>query len=88
MAVKKILTELQEKILQIIGAHQKVASSFYLSGGTALAGFYLFHRYSEDLDFFSENEFAAQGITVFLRKRRENSKEIIHKEIVVQEQSS
>lgn len=26
---------------------------FYLTGGTALAAFHLFHRYSDDLDFFS-----------------------------------
>ena len=29
---------------------------FYLTGGTALAGFYLGHRYSDDLDFFTETE--------------------------------
>lgn len=62
----KILTEQQIKILQLIGAHKEIASSFYLSGGTVLAGYYLFHRYSEDLDFFSENEFDVQGISVFL----------------------
>jgi len=27
-----------------------------LSGGTALSEFYLHHRFSEDLDFFSEKE--------------------------------
>lgn len=63
---KTILSERQKKILKAIGAHTKIASSFYLSGGTALAAYYLFHRYSEDLDFFSEIEFDIQGITVFL----------------------
>ena len=29
---------------------------FYLTGGTALGRFYLNHRYSEDLDFFVNNE--------------------------------
>jgi predicted nucleotidyltransferase component of viral defense system len=28
---------------------------FYLTGGTALGRFYLNHRYSEDLDFFVNN---------------------------------
>jgi Nucleotidyl transferase AbiEii toxin, Type IV TA system len=28
---------------------------FYLSGGTALSGFYLQHRYSDDLDFFTRD---------------------------------
>ena len=41
---------------------------FCLSGGTALAGFYLHHRYSEDLDFFSETEFDVLEIQVFLKK--------------------
>lgn len=61
-----ILTDHQLRILKEIGANNAIASSFYLSGGTALAGFYLHHRYSEDLDFFSEKEFDIQGVTVFL----------------------
>ena len=47
---------------------------FYLSGGTALAGYYLFHRYSEDLDFFSETEFDVRGITVFLSQLKNTLK--------------
>jgi hypothetical protein len=34
-----------------------LAASFYLSGGTALAEFYLRHRKSKDLDFFTQEEF-------------------------------
>ncbi len=41
---------------------------FYLSGGTALAGFYLHHRYSEDLDFFSETEIDIAALTIVLKK--------------------
>lgn len=67
---KNILTERQEKILKLLGAHTEIASSFYLSGGTALAGFYLFHRYSEDLDFFSEIEFDVQSVSLFLSSLR------------------
>lgn len=38
-------------------AKDKIFSKhFYLSGGTALAEYYLHHRVSEDLDFFSEDE--------------------------------
>lgn len=51
----KILTANQLKILSFIGQESLLAKSFYLSGGTALAGFYLQHRYSEDLDFFNVN---------------------------------
>lgn len=33
-----------------------ITSNFYLTGGTALSEFYLHHRISEDLDFFSERK--------------------------------
>jgi len=35
-----------------------------MTGGTALSGFYLRHRFSEDLDFFSEDEFDAKQLLV------------------------
>ncbi len=37
--------------------NEEIRETFFLTGGTALAEFYLHHRYSEDLDFFSEEEF-------------------------------
>ncbi|MBI1984595.1 MAG: nucleotidyl transferase AbiEii/AbiGii toxin family protein, partial [Candidatus Wildermuthbacteria bacterium] len=64
---KGILTKTQESFLQQAGENAFLARHFYLRGGTALAGFYLRHRYSEDLDFFSEEEFPTLGITVFLK---------------------
>lgn len=45
-----------------------ITGNFYLGGGTALAEYYLMHRFSEDLDFFSENEFSPQDISVILKK--------------------
>lgn len=63
-----ILTEKQIRFLQAVGQDKSLAEQFYLSGGTALAGFYLKHRYSEDLDFFSENEFEVSAINAFLGK--------------------
>jgi predicted nucleotidyltransferase component of viral defense system len=61
-----ILTE-QQKILlkQFIVWPQ--ASVFYLTGGTALSAFYLHHRLSEDLDFFTEGNVEAESILTFLR---------------------
>ncbi|MBI1880879.1 MAG: nucleotidyl transferase AbiEii/AbiGii toxin family protein [Chloroflexi bacterium] len=47
-----ILTPLQRQILLAIG-QTPLTHSFYLTGGTALAAFYLYHRYSVDLDFFT-----------------------------------
>lgn len=55
-------------LLDLIGKEENLCQSFYLTGGTVLAEFYLRHRYSEDLDFFSEHEFDPQSISVFLQK--------------------
>ncbi|MFA5855030.1 MAG: nucleotidyl transferase AbiEii/AbiGii toxin family protein [Candidatus Gracilibacteria bacterium] len=63
----EILTERQIAFLKEIGEHAFLTRNFYLSGGTALAGFYLFHRYSEDLDFFSENEVDPSQISIFFK---------------------
>ncbi len=62
----KILTQNQEVVLKSI-AKTDLAGRFYFSGGTALAYYYLQHRYSEDLDFFSENEFDPLEISVFIK---------------------
>lgn len=48
----EILTPFQKQLLSAIG-QTKLAENFYLTGGTALAAFYLQHRFSEDLDFFT-----------------------------------
>lgn len=62
----RILTPVQESFLALLGK-QKFSKSFYLTGGTALAAFYIPYRLSEDLDFFSENEIHTEEIIVFLR---------------------
>ncbi len=67
MGKKKILTKSQEAILHALGETSLVRERFYLSGGTALAGFYLAHRFSEDLDFFSEQEVESQAVFVVLK---------------------
>ncbi len=62
----KILTENQAAFLERLRDSPFLKENFYLTGGTALAAFYLEHRYSEDLDFFSESEFDLLDINVFL----------------------
>ncbi len=52
---KGILTSLQKEVLHILGKIQDI-SDFYLTGGTALAEFYLGHRLSFDLDLFTIEE--------------------------------
>lgn len=67
---KTILTKNQQKILDAISDNKNLCSIFYLSGGTALAEFYFQNRLSEDLDFFSEEEFDVQSINVFFKKNQ------------------
>ena len=68
MVKKNILSKNQKNILAIISKDKLICHNFYLTGGTALSEFYLHHRLSEDLDFFSENEFEPQGISIFFKK--------------------
>ena len=44
-----------------------IIKNFYLTGGTALAEFYLKHRLSEDVDLFSESEINTLIIESFLK---------------------
>jgi Nucleotidyl transferase AbiEii toxin, Type IV TA system len=62
LSSKGIITELQREILHVFAAVPD-ASSFYLSGGTALADFFLAHRKSFDLDLFT----AEEGLTLLFR---------------------
>ncbi|MBI4713588.1 nucleotidyl transferase AbiEii/AbiGii toxin family protein [Candidatus Uhrbacteria bacterium] len=73
MADKTILSKNQKKLLDIISGDKTICSNFYLTGGTALAEFYLRHRYSEDLDFFSEKEFNPQVVSVFWKKMQKKA---------------
>lgn len=50
-----IINRVQEKILKGFG-ELKNSEQFYLTGGTALAHFYLKHRQSNDLGFFTSSE--------------------------------
>ena len=61
----EILTPFQKQILTGVG-HSPLKQSFYLTGGTALAAYYLQHRYSEDLDFFTDSQEAVPGVTTIL----------------------
>ncbi|MFH1565334.1 MAG: nucleotidyl transferase AbiEii/AbiGii toxin family protein [bacterium] len=67
---KTILSNNQIKILEAISNDDAICRKFYLTGGTALAEYYLQHRLSEDLDFFSEEEFDPQAVSVFFVKNK------------------
>jgi len=53
---QEILKPWQKKAIDFIFSKNEL-SNFYLTGGTALAGYYLYHRISDDLDFFSFSDF-------------------------------
>lgn len=64
----KILTKEQENFLHLVSEDKYLCKHFYLTGGTPLAVFYLFHRISEDIDLFSEEEVNLLSVKAFLRK--------------------
>lgn len=51
------LTARQEQLLELAVSEPYITDHFYLTGGTALSSWYLHHRESYDLDFFSEYRF-------------------------------
>jgi len=64
MEQKLGLNKLQEKTLELF-ATSGLKEKFYWAGGTALAAVYLGHRFSEDLDFFSDNKFSFDDVKDF-----------------------
>lgn len=66
-----ILNQNQGDFLVEVKNSPFLVGNFYLTGGTALAAFYLHHRYSEDLDFFSENEIDLLNLDAAIKKIKE-----------------
>ena len=64
----KILTPQQKEFLDIVAEDKHLCKKFYLTGGTPLSAFYLYHRISEDIDLFCEEEINLLPIRAFLGK--------------------
>lgn len=64
----QILTANQKIILDEITKNDYIKSRFYFTGGTALSEFYLHHRYSDDLDFFTEEKLDTEILFSWLKK--------------------
>ncbi len=60
MGKSSILTKNQKIILEGFKKDARLSSLFYFTGGTALSEYYLKHRESVDLDFFSKDAFDPQ----------------------------
>ncbi len=67
-AAPDILTKEQIAFLELVTAERSCTEHFYFTGGTALSAFYLHHRFSEDIDLFSEEEFEFLPIRAFIGK--------------------
>ena len=66
---KSILTPKQFDFLELAASDPQITKWFYLTGGTALAEFYLQHRLSEDVDLFIEKrEVDPKLVEAFLLK--------------------
>jgi predicted nucleotidyltransferase component of viral defense system len=77
----KLLYELQDRVLEIVFNTER---EFYLTGGTCLSRFYFEKRYSDDLDFFTNQSpryyFAYKNIFSELSKIFQVSHEVEAKE--------
>jgi len=65
MGITSILSEFQKETLSLF-KKTPLAKSYYLAGGTALAEYYLHHRKSEDLDFFTQDELSLASLQKFV----------------------
>ncbi|OHA09767.1 MAG: hypothetical protein A3A44_02660 [Candidatus Sungbacteria bacterium RIFCSPLOWO2_01_FULL_60_25] len=65
---KEILTAEQKEFLELVSRENYFTKNYYLTGGTALAAFYLRHRFSEDIDLFSEQEVHLPSVRTFIGK--------------------
>lgn len=69
-----VLTKDQTSFLDLFSKDKTLSNAFYLTGGTALAEFYIPYRYSDDLDFFSETEVDTQGVLALIKKYKKQLK--------------
>ena len=69
-----ILTPNQKRLLNEINRSLFIKKNFYFTGGTVLSEFYLKHRFSEDLDFFSETEVDTQSVFTAIKKYKKQLK--------------
>lgn len=65
------LTARQKQLLELVLQEPYIIKTFYLSGGTALSSWYLYHRESLDLDFFTCRSFDLDKISDWLKTKQE-----------------
>lgn len=65
MGITTILSDFQQTALSLF-KKSPLVKKYYLAGGTALTEFYLRHRKSEDLDFFTQDELDLVSLQKFV----------------------
>jgi hypothetical protein len=70
----QILTLQQKEFLDLVSDEKYLCKKFYFTGETPLAAFYLYHRISEDIDLFCEEEINLLPIRAFLGKVKKKIK--------------
>lgn len=65
-----LLTPAQQTVLRLV-SQEPALSGYSLSGGTALSVFYLHHRISDDLDFFSQVAVDRMNLDAFIVRLKE-----------------
>lgn len=80
--MNKEITPLQKRVLELF-RKSPLSKKFYWTGGTVLAFFYLHHRKSKNLDFFSDSPINYDEIIKFIRtlKKELKLKELREKKI-------
>ena len=66
---KSVLSQPQGEFLRLF-SNSSLREQFIFTGGTALSEYYLKHRYSEDMDFFSREEFPINLIEMLVGRLR------------------
>ena len=61
----------QKQFLGVVLRQPYILDNFYLSGGTALSSWYLHHRESYDLDFFTQRPFDGERIAIWVKNHQE-----------------
>lgn len=64
----QFITKEQQVLLDEVKQNEFLRSHFYFTGGTALSTAYLSHRYSDDLDLFSQQQFDNQVVFTLLQE--------------------
>jgi len=73
----------QRQLLSSMFSNKDVKDNFFLTGGTALSVFYLYHRLSDDLDFFTIQYSDLSEIDHWIQRKFENVVKINENEFLL-----